>query len=331
MPNLFKSGTTSTIGSIYKGQFTIAVVTSRDYGPTSATSFWNGIIPPSSGYTVYQNKASNGPSIRTASDDSSLVNILLSLGSTGSTAANVLDWASQQPNIMVANLDYPNILTSGITQNLDAGYVSSYPLQGSIWRDLSGNNLNGPFSNTTYSSLGSGSIVFNGTNAIINCGSNTNFAFGTGDFAIDAWIYRTGNGVSQGMWSTYRTGAANVGVKLGLGGGALDFRVGNDYGGALNGVTDSVTLTLNTWFYVVATRLNGTLSLYKNGVSVGTPTSSSLNITQQQLILGPWYPDLSSSFLFAGHIAVVRTYKGRGFTQADVTQNYNAQRSRFGL
>ena len=330
MPNVFKSGNTATNGSIYKGQFTIGVDSTFGFGPTSATSFWNGVVPTTGGYTIYQNKAANGPSIRTAANDSALVSVMQSLGSTGSTAANVLDWASQQSNIMVANLDYPDILTSGITQNLDAGYVSSYPLQGNTWIDLSGNNLNGPFSNTTYNSLGSGSIFFNGSNATINCGSNANFAFGTGDFAVDAWIYKTGSAASQGMWSTYRTGAANVGVKFGFAGGALDFRVGNDYGGTLNSVTDTVSLTLNTWFYVVATRVNGTLSLYKNAVSVGTPTSSSLNITQQQLVLGPWYPDLGA-FYYAGYIAVVRTYKGRGFTQANVTKNYNAQKSRFGL
>lgn len=225
----------------------------------------------------------------------------------------------------------PDLITGSLVLSLDAYDKNSYPGSGTTWSDLSGNGLNAPFTNTTFNSLGGGSIAFNGSNAYMDIGSNSRFAFGTSDFTIDAWIYRTGAGVSQGMWSTYRTGAANVGVKVGLGGGQLEIRVGNDYGGTLNAVVDPVTLALNTWFYVVATRTGGTLNLYKNGVSVGTPTASSLNITQQQLILGPWYPDLITSFLWAGHIANLRTYNGYGFTQADVLQNFNALRSRFGV
>ena len=68
MPNVFKSGATSTNGSIYKGQFTIGVDTSWDFGPTASTGFWNGVIPATGGYTIYQNKAANGPSIRTAAN-----------------------------------------------------------------------------------------------------------------------------------------------------------------------------------------------------------------------------------------------------------------------
>lgn len=225
----------------------------------------------------------------------------------------------------------PEIINNSVVFALDANDLNSYPGSGTTWRDLSSNGLSGPFTNTTFNSLGRGSIFFSGTNTRIDFGSNSIFAFGTNDFTIDAWIYRTGAGVSQGMWSTYRTGAASVGVKVGLGGGNLEIRVGNDYGGTLHSVADPVSLALNTWFYVVATRKNGILNLYKNGVSVGTPTASSLNITQQQLILGPWYPDIPSSFLWAGYIATIRTYNGYGFTQADVTQNYNTHRTRFGL
>jgi hypothetical protein len=190
--------------------------------------------------------------------------------------------------------------------------------------------LNGSYTNVAYNTIGAGSIFLTGASSNVDYGSNAIFAFGTLNFAIDAWIYKTSTVASAGGWSTYRTGAANVGVKFGFGTN-LDFRVGNDYGGTLNAVSDPATLSLSTWFHVVATRLNGTLFLYKNGVSVGTPAADSQNITQSQMILGPWYPDLINAFLYAGYIASIRTYKGYGFTQADVTQNFNAQRSRFGI
>jgi len=226
----------------------------------------------------------------------------------------------------------PNIVKTGLVHYIDPSSPNSYnPLTfGSRAIDIMKTGLDGNYINAAYNTFGAGSILLTGVSSYVDYGSNAIFAFGTSNFAIDAWIYKTTSGVSQGMWSTYRTGASNVGVKFGFGGGALDFRVGNDYGGTLNAVTDAVSLTINTWFHVVATRLNGTLFLYKNGVSVGTPAADSQNITQSQMILGPWYPDLIA-FLYTGYIASIRTYKGYGFTQADVTRNFNAQRSRFGV
>ena len=44
-------------------------------GPTSSTGFYNGINPPSGGYTIYLNKASGGPSIYTATNDAQLISL----------------------------------------------------------------------------------------------------------------------------------------------------------------------------------------------------------------------------------------------------------------
>ena len=226
----------------------------------------------------------------------------------------------------------PNIVKTGLVHYIDPSSPNSYnPLTfGSRAIDIMKTGLDGSYTNVAYNTIGAGSIFLTGASSNVDYGSNAIFAFGTSNFAIDAWIYKTSTVTSAGGWSTYRTGAANVGVKFGFGTN-LDFRVGNDYGGTLNSVSDPATLSLSTWFHVVATRLNGTLFLYKNGVSVGTPAADSQNITQSQMILGPWYPDLINAFLYAGYIASIRTYKGYGFTQADAAQNFNAQRSRFGI
>lgn len=225
----------------------------------------------------------------------------------------------------------PEIVTTGLVHYIDANSPNSYnpPIFGAPSIDIMRTGLNGSYTNATYNTLGAGSIYFNGSNAYVNYGSNAIFAFGTSDFTVDAWIRPNGAIGSAGMWSTYRTGAANVGVKFGFATN-LDFRVGNDYGGTLHSVSDTVALSA-TWYHVAAVRLAGTLYLYKNGSSVGTPTADSQNITQNQMVLGPWYPDLISSFLFPGYIGCVRTYNGYGFTQADAAQNYNAQRARFGV
>ena len=62
MPNTIKFTSNTEANALRAGKCHIGV---RDVskGPTSSTGFYNGINPPSSGYTIYQDKASQGPSI----------------------------------------------------------------------------------------------------------------------------------------------------------------------------------------------------------------------------------------------------------------------------
>jgi hypothetical protein len=339
MPNVFKSGSTSTNGSIYKGQFTIGVDTSRDFGPTSATSFWNGIVPAASGYTIYQNKAANGPSIRTAANDSALVSILQSMGSTGSTAANVLDWASQQSSIMVANIDYPSIrMTTQIpyqTMLLDAGYVSSYPRQGTTWRDLGGFNqnvtlVNGP----TFSSVDGGSIVFDGTNDSVTL-STTPLKLGTGAWSLSCWWKANGTQADFSSIMSLNFVASNISQ------GSWAFKVKNataqnvfsfSYASALNtivDVTSSAACNDGNWHNLVITRSGTSCIMYMDAVSVGTFTlPNNFNLTgTANANLG--FTPRDNAYI-KGNVAFC-SINGFALTAEQVTSNFNALKGRFGL
>lgn len=339
MPNVFKSGNTATNGSIYKGQFTIGVDTSWDFGPTSATSFWNGIVPAASGYTIYQNKAANGPSISTAANDSALVSILQRMGSTGSTAANVLDWASQQANIMVANIDYPSIrMTTPIpylSMLLDAGYVSSYPRQGTIWRDLGGFAQNGTLLNgPTFNSADGGSIVFDGTNDSVTL-VTTPLKLGTGDWSLSCWWKANGaqadfasimslnfilSNIPQGAWAFKVKNAAAQNV--------FSF----SYASALNtivDVTSSAACNDGNWHNLVITRSGTSCIMYMDAVSVGTftlPSNFSLSSTANAHL---GYTPRDNAYI-KGNVAFC-SINGFELTAAQVTSNFNALKSRFGL
>lgn len=338
MPNVFKSGNTSTNGSIYKGQFTIGVDTSFDFGPTSATSFWNGVIPATGGYTIYQNKAANGPSIRTAANDTELVSILQSMGSTGSTAANVLDWASQQANIMVANIDYPSIRMTTIifytTMLLDAGYVSSYPRQGTTWRDLGGINQGGTLVNgPTFSSADGGSIVFDGTNDSVSL-LTTPLKLGTGDWSLSSWW--KANGAQTDFASIM-----SLNFTISIPQGAWAFKVKNataqnvfsfSYASAANtivDVTSSAACNDGNWHNLVITRSGTSCIMYMDAVSVGTFTlPSNFNFTSTaNAHLG--YTPRDNAYL-KGNVAFC-SINGFALTAAQVTSNFNALKSRFGL
>ena len=175
MPNVIKytTGATET-GCLRKGNMLIGNNTA-DYGLT----FYNGINPPNGGYTIYLNKASGGPSIYCPANDTQLIGITNQIaGASYTTAAQCLSYFASQTDKLCVNINYEGIVTDGLVLNLDAGFTPSYPRNGTTWYDVGGGNngtlINGP----TFSSNDGGSIVFDGTNDYSEVTSrNTNLEF----------------------------------------------------------------------------------------------------------------------------------------------------------
>jgi len=315
MPNLFKSGTTTTNGCIYDGNFIIGVDPAFAYGPTSATSFYNGVTPPTGGYTIYRNKAVNGPSIRTAADDSTMVSILQSMGSTGTTAAGALNWARQQTDIMVANIDYYGIVTSGLTFAVDASYSPSYPQSGRTWYDLTNNGNNVSFFSTpTYNSTSGGTISFNGTNTTA---TTTNISATT--YTYCAFV----NTVTFGQGSQFigTTNISNDGIRSF--GPSIWFdsivpKVG------FNSVSFTGATT-GTWVYYVGIQNATTQFLYANNVLKASATTTLTTGSTQTLNIG--FSNTKRSNLNMGSFQIYN----RALSTAEITQNYNVLKTRFGL
>ena len=87
MPNAIKYNTSAETLALKKGNFWIGTG-DVGKGPTSSTGYYNGITPPSGGYTIYLNKASGGPSIYVASNDSQLISLTNTIAGTSYTTAN---------------------------------------------------------------------------------------------------------------------------------------------------------------------------------------------------------------------------------------------------
>ena len=68
MPKVVKYSTTTPSGSLRKGNMSIGPGY-FDYG----ISFYSAIEPPASGYTIYLNKGSNGPSIYCPTNETELI------------------------------------------------------------------------------------------------------------------------------------------------------------------------------------------------------------------------------------------------------------------
>lgn len=343
MPNVVKY-TTDALPSncLKKGNFAIGNNTG-DYGLT----FYNGITPPSGGYTIYLNKASGGPSIYCPTNDSQLITITNQIASANyTTAAQCLNYFAGQSDKICVNRDYEGIVTNGLVLNLDAGFIPSYPTTGTTWYDLSGNNYNGTLTNgPTFNSSNSGSIVIDGVDDYISFPGNT-FGYSpgtTGELSLEAWVYATG------PFSTYAPenltalgGVIGQGILNGtIGWGLYIQRISTGpytYGFQVRNVgtvvAPSGSFTLNTWTHVIGTfTRNDFARVYINGNLAASASSTSLN----GLTLTPNFNDAAigransnNPFYIGGRVAVSRLYN-RPLSAAEVLQNYNAQKGRYGL
>jgi len=332
MANVIKCGTTVSDGAIKRNNFVIGVNTSVDYGPTSASTYWNTIVPPSGGYTVYAQKSVNGPSIRVAQNDSELITIATQYGATGMTTVyDALSYFNGVFANLVTNIDYPNIVTSGLTSMFDAGFIPSYPRTGTTWYDLSGNNLNGTLTNgPVYNSGNGGSIFTDGTNQRISFNIST-AGSDTGSYTFSSWFKndnysevkqilnrgRDGNGSGWSLLLSISTaGIASAGVVT---------TVPTEVGFQASGTS---TLSLNTWYYITGVwdAAGSSIKIYVNGTLEGTLTTSGTTLRTSTVA---WQiGSITTTNFTSGYNAIMQVYN-RVLSGAEILQNYNAMASRF--
>jgi hypothetical protein len=232
----------------------------------------------------------------------------------------------------MALLHSPRIVTDGLVLCLDAGNTKSYVGSGTTWRDLSGRGNTGTLTNgPTYSSDNGGSIVFDGTNDYVNLGNILNI--GTGQFSIEC-IARVSSLTSVNYSKVASKGDyLDGGWRLYMGKNpsnnySLNFQYGNN---TIGDISISIgAIQENTWYHIVVCRnSNNLLSTYLNG-SVGsgsTTTTFNLTTNSYNYFIGK---DGRSLENFKGNVTCYRHYN-RALTAAEIQQNFNALRVRFGI
>jgi hypothetical protein len=106
MPNAIKYNVSAETLALKKGNFWIGTG-DVGKGPTSSTGYYNGITPPSGGYTIYLNKASGGPSIYTVTNDAQLISLTNTIAGASYTTVNeCLVYFAGQTDKMCVNRDY---------------------------------------------------------------------------------------------------------------------------------------------------------------------------------------------------------------------------------
>ena len=98
--------------------------------------------------------------------------------------------------------------------------------------------------------------------------------------------------------------------------------------------TVGATISTGNWFHVVATGKTDQYFMYLNGELVGQNTNTNLTADSNMTRVRVGYSaddDNAGGLGFDGKMGPVSIYKDKALTHAEVKQNFNAQRSRFGI
>ena len=219
----------------------------------------------------------------------------------------------------------PDLVQNGLVLALDAADKNSYPGTGTNWYDLISNANTGTLTNgPTFSSANGGRIVFDGTNDYV---SGTTSGLVSSVISMDIWFNVNSSKTYSALMGSNVTEKYEMLIKSG---GAIEVSLSTNNYMQYNNI-----LSLNTWTNIVVTAVSGTQwKMYKNGVYLGSPTSSIgtwqvSGTSISNFDLGRIRNDVAT-FAYSGNISTVKIYN-RELTASEVLQNYNATKTRFGL
>jgi hypothetical protein len=223
----------------------------------------------------------------------------------------------------------PKIVTSGLVVSLDAADRNSYAGSGTTWFDLSGNENNGSLINgPTYTSSYQGTIIYDGTDDAVSIPDW--MANITGGFTIQSIAMPTEySGIEPALWGIYNTGGtycrwnSNTSILVYLNGkGSTNLVASINTTNNINKFWD-FTLTYDSGSTTTRGYING-LQVYSN-----TTTNVALPLDTRVTAVGR-YATAGNIYDFKGNYGIFKAYN-RALSAAEVLQNYNATKSRFGL
>jgi hypothetical protein len=224
-----------------------------------------------------------------------------------------------------------SIVTDGLVLSLDAGNINSYPGSGATWTDMIQSRVFTLFNTPAYSSNNGGYLSF--IPASSQYAQATSLSSSLSTWTVETWHYYTDT--NSGLTPTivtevYPGSTSNINFNLGSQTSQGRTSLSSGFFNGAWRTTSATILTTNTWNYVVGTYDGITNKLYVNDLLVqsssytGTPISSQGGIR----LMRRW--DDTSADFWGGRLSIVRIYNN-ALNTTQITQNYNAQKSRFGL
>jgi len=164
---------------------------------------------------------------------------------------------------------------------------------------------------TTQSKFGAASGYFDGTGDSLTIPANAALALGAGDYTIEGWFYSLTSGTSLRGMIDFRTAAT----------GTNGLMLRENDGGFLVYINNATLLSTTTgrianqWQHVALVRKGTTVTLYVDGVSLTTATSST-TLTDNILRISGFVDTQSSVYTYNGYMDEIRVTKYARYTSA---------------
>ena len=223
-------------------------------------------------------------------------------------------------------------VTSGLIVQLDASNTSSYPGSGTTWTDLTGNANNGTLTNgSVYSAVGGGCIDFDGVNDFVSIANNSALQPQTATpITMQVWVYfdaLTNGAIINKLTGSFGFDGYIVSVSST---GFVGYTVN---GTGVNQVANSsptVVFTTGTWYLVTfitqRSATANTTRLYVNTtLRIQNAWGNDSYNESNPLQLGGGYGGYANCKIGAFY------FYNRGLSVAEITRNYDATKTRYGL
>lgn len=227
------------------------------------------------------------------------------------------------------------IVTGSLILSLDAGNIASYPGSGTTWTDTIGGKvftLAGTIGTPTYNSSNGGYLNFGASAG--HHATATSFDSVLTTYTIEVWhlFNGTSSGTAPVLFGEARSSYSNFMM------GTTDGRTSplKIQGGFWNGAWQQGTTNpgdyfqpSNGWYQFVLTYDGSTIKFYANNILRLTKTPLDFTISKSGLGLNIMRRQDVANY-WGGGVSIIRVYN-TALDSTQVAQNYNAQKSRFGL
>lgn len=237
--------------------------------------------------------------------------------------------------VQLWDIPIPPAVTANLSMNLDAATYTS----GLTWTDSSGNGKDARIAGavTTYTlSTGFNVIRFNGSafaNAYLGFGTTLNTTAG---YTFEVWAQPAASDTSYtlvGEWNNNTVNSAWTDAQMGF---LSNNRISAGYYNGAVAIAPTVT-SGGTWYQIVFT-YNGVNNgnLYINGSRVATTAQVVKTNPSGSVFLSLGKPDGAGGYIggvtnnFTGNIGAWRVYS-KNLLDAEITQNFDALRGRYGI
>ena len=145
---------------------------------------------------------------------------------------------------------------------------------------------------------------FDGAGDNITISSNSAFDFGTGNYTVEFWYYKqsivNSNMFLMGSSVFFAVNASNTAYEIFLNSGS--------------GTMVNASISLNVWNHFALVKSSNVVTVYHNGIAVGTINNSSINGYSNQTV------QISGPFTnFFGYISNLRVVKGTAVYTSNFT------------